>query len=450
MYITKEKFHDKLYRVQKYLTGSKFFKNSNKSGEKQNFIRTYGIDSWLKLKEQDRKSHQLVDCTKCNETETGIHKSASEETHKMEDLSVAITNTIMPDKNTSPAATNKNVEKFINILSPVLKNTLDVNFSECVSKVFNLTKKQSSTEKQKETLKERKQNNHMMQNVLFDEESEVQDFLSSGMSYSQYERERKKKYFETPESARKSFEHKIKKINSGFKKPKKHHGKLENYHFDKESFLHEIKENKSENVNWSSMAKQYDVRNKNGNHPPNAGQILKVFAKSHGIDVDKFNNHKIISGRDVSHRIRRKYLRVRGLTVPRQKPAAKIRTHLRQKIDQGDIDVGVCIAPKVHEKNKIDSSGDLITEKEEVYGRKFSLRSIRERSLHEQAAEGVLRSLSDDDYNQLSSEEVKKKLTEYGKYFLNILIIKPLNRQTHERTENANVCQMKINTFEVK
>jgi hypothetical protein len=85
---------------------------------------------------------------------------------------------------------------------------------------------------------------------------------------------------------------------------------------------------------------------------PNAGQILKVSAKSHGIDVDKFNNHKIVSGRDVSHWIRRKYLRVRGLAVPRQKPAAKIRTHLRQKIDQGDMDVGVCIAPKVHEKMK--------------------------------------------------------------------------------------------------
>jgi hypothetical protein len=39
----------------------------------------------------------------------------------MEDLSVVISNTIMPDKNTSLAATNQNVEKFIKILSPVLK-----------------------------------------------------------------------------------------------------------------------------------------------------------------------------------------------------------------------------------------------------------------------------------------------------------------------------------------
>lgn len=157
-----------------------------------------------------------------------------------------------------------------------------------------------------------------MQNILFNENTDVQDFLSSGISYSQYERQRLKKYFETPESAKKSHEQKIKKINSGIKKIKKHHGKFENYQFEKESFLLEMQENKSENVNWS------DIRNRNGSLPPNAGQILKDFAKSNGIDVDKFNKQKIVSGRDISHRIRRKYLLQKSEQVHNKKLSKEI------------------------------------------------------------------------------------------------------------------------------
>lgn len=402
MYISKYQFHNKIGRVQSYLTQSKFFRNSNKSGEKNSYLETYNLMAWLQQSEHDRKSHALSDCPKCLETESGLHSSASADTLAMEDLSFTITKSILEEGLTSPQSSNKKVEKFMNTLSPILKQKLDVNLNECVKKTFNLQSKENSTEKQKQSVKKLKENKTNIQNALFGATHDVERFLSSGTSYNQYERERLEKFFETSESAKELVEKKSKKIKLGLNKPKKHHGKFTSYVFNKQAFLLEMKENKNENVNWSSLARKYTIKTKNGQFPANAGQILKQYAQDNGVDVNRFNRQKTVSGRDIAQRIRRKYLRVRGITVPRERSARLIRQSVNENIEQGVFDVGICIAPKVLQTTKINSSGELVMEEEEIYGRKFSLTSIRERSLQEQAAEGVLRSLSDSEYQDLS------------------------------------------------
>ena len=415
MYISEGEFRRRIPRVQKYLTNSKFFKNSNKSGEKSSFIETYSLVSWIEQTESERRSHELINCNKCQQTESGLHDSATMETLQLEELSSNVAEAMMPDNDTSPQITNKRVQKFVNTLHPILKQKLGVDLKNCVEKTFSLESKQNSTEKQKQSVKKLRENNNKMQDTLYNENTDLDNFLCSGSSYSQYERERKKQYFETPESAKKITEKNSNKIKLGLKKQKSHHGNFENYNFDKKTFLLELKENKCENVNWTALGKKYNITNKSGFFPSNAGQILKQFAVKNGIQTNKFNSNKTVSGRDIIQRVRRKYLRVRGLSVPHPRPAKKIRETLNQKIADGICNIGVCIAPKVCTVNRINSTGDLVVTQEEVYGRKFPLQKIREESLKEQDELGVLRSGSNEDYDTLSPEEVINKLHEYGK-----------------------------------
>ncbi|XP_062602067.1 uncharacterized protein LOC134263700, partial [Saccostrea cucullata] len=195
-------------------------------------------------------------------------------------------------------------------------------------------------------------------------------------------------------------------------------------------------ENKGENVNWTALGKKYNIKNTAGIFPSNAGQILKQFAFENGIQTEKFNQQKIVSGRDIIQRVRRKYLRVRGLAVPHQRPANKIRKALQKKIDDGVYDIGVCIAPKVFDFNKISNTGELVVDQKEVYGRKFPLLKIREQSLQEQETLGVLRSSSDEEYSSLPPADVIKKLNEYGKdetgsHIENLALLKSTERTRH-------------------
>ena len=72
-----------------------------------------------------------------------------------------------------------------------------------------------------------------------------------------------------------------------------------NYNFDKKTFLLKLKENKCENVNWTALGEKYNITYKSGFFPSNAGQILKQFAAENGIQTNKFNSNKTVSGRDI-------------------------------------------------------------------------------------------------------------------------------------------------------
>ena len=53
------------------------------------------------------------------------------------------------------------------------------------------------------------------------------------------------------------------------------------------------------------MAKEYNLKNINGNVPKNGGQILIEFARCNNVDVNSYNIRRRIASRDFSRRIRR-------------------------------------------------------------------------------------------------------------------------------------------------
>lgn len=83
------------------------------------------------------------------------------------------------------------------------------------------------------------------------------------------------------------------------KKAKNHVGNMNNYSFDRQGFLTYMKKLPSgSTVIWRYLAIKFHVKNKSGQFPKNAGQVLMTFATQNGIDTDQFNECGRVSGRD--------------------------------------------------------------------------------------------------------------------------------------------------------
>ncbi|XP_048741260.2 uncharacterized protein LOC125655132 [Ostrea edulis] len=378
MSISRTEFCHKLSRIQTYLSQNKYYKNANKSGEKMSFLEAYNLTSWLDLSEKERRSHKLHDCSECKERESTLHVSASKETKCLENLSETITNSISAI--TSPKTANKTVQRFIAMLSPMLKQKLDVDFKECVEKTFNFQGKETPAKKQKRATKTLEKNNKNMRNIAFSEnenmhteKDDVQISLDCGISCS-HERESPNKYYiKTPKSVKKS-----QKTKLGLDKSKKYCGKFENYTFNKNALLLEIGEAGCRNVNCAGLGKRYTIRNKalkfpDSYHGYSAGEILQnsPACSYHGYR----NVNKLVSGKDIAQRVLRKYLRAtRGRAVPRQRAIKQTGHSQRRNLECVYVSSGV--APKDFEKTAISNTGDLICEKEEIFDQKYALPRI--------------------------------------------------------------------------
>ena len=106
--------------------------------------------------------------------------------------------------------------------------------------------------------------------------------------------------------ARKRTSTKTIKIKQRKMKQKTHIGNLENYSFRGRSIFKYLGSVPSgSKVTWRYFAITFQLKNKHGVMPSNAGQVLLAFTKANGINTDKFNTCRRVSGRDLVQRIRR-------------------------------------------------------------------------------------------------------------------------------------------------
>uniref|UniRef100_A0A8W8L0T5 Uncharacterized protein n=1 Tax=Magallana gigas TaxID=29159 RepID=A0A8W8L0T5_MAGGI len=218
-------------------------------------------------------------------------------------------------------------------------------------------------------------------------------------------------YFETTQAARLRTARKTQKLTAGVQKPKRHVGKLGNYLFDRDAFLKFIEALPSgSKVSWRDLGIRFQVKNKSGLRPSNAGQVLMEAAKSLGIDVSKFNTEKRISGRDYAQRIRRARhkLMYQKVSIPASQPTRKLHTEIRRRMNNQEIYVGELIAPKTYRRNHITSSGDLEETEVTVHGRKIPLEHIRRQMNVDQ---GLLFRWRKDDYENLDEETILKRFS---------------------------------------
>ena len=201
--------------------------------------------------------------------------------------------------------------------------------------------------------------------------------LGSGKSFSTWDAERKTAYYEDIEDARKRVEQDSIKIAQGIKRKKNHTGSLDKVTWDKQGLLNEVKcFPDGQQVNWSSLARKYNITNRKGEIAKNGGQIAQDWVISQGENIHRFKSQcQPID----SKRIRRKRLRGQGGEIPLPTPesATKLKEKLKQRLLDGDYTLGEAITPRCYEKMVI-KDGKLVIEEFVVEGRKLSLQMLRQ------------------------------------------------------------------------
>ena len=414
-------FCQKISRIQEYVSNKKFYQNAGRNGEREVFADHFRLINWLQLSEAERKQHKLEKCLPCNTTHINssrIHKSITEMSINVADLGEQIVENVTSQLPPSTANTkgNRTATALINVLNPLFEKEFHKSFEKCVADSLHLTPAEKSTQKQKEILTLLKENKNKIQEATSIDDTDVNNFLSSGKSFQQHDRERML-LFNTHDAAEKQTKMCLEKQRKGLLVQKKHHGKFENYTFNKDDFLLEIKSLVPNGiVNWTRLGKKYDVTHKvTGNKPQNAGQILFMFAKANGIDVLSLNKQRTVSGRDILRRIRGSKKRVMNkLTIPTPRSSKKIKEAITRKISDGTFYLGKKIAPKSIVSNILVSGGDISEKTTLVYSRKMELKRIITSELTRLHKAGVLILHDDNYYQTLSDEQVKLRLTTLG------------------------------------
>lgn len=207
----------------------------------------------------------------------------------------------------------------------------------------------------------------------------------------------------------------VRKEMEGICKPKKHHGNFDNYIFEKEKFLEEISSlSAGSNVNWSALARKFDVKTIKNQVPTNRGQVLMMFAKSNGINVYQFNTQSRLSGRDYIRRVKRakKKLLKTKVTMPLPRSAKKLKAVVKTQVNDGTIKVGRPIAPKTFSTNTVTKEGSLSVKEVVVFGRKIPLDEILANENERIEKAGILRLNKDSYYNEMNKEKIINRLKE--------------------------------------
>jgi hypothetical protein len=172
------------------------------------------------------------------------------------------------------------------------------------------------------------------------------------------------------------------------------------YH-DEETLIAEVQSLPSDTINWSELARKYDVRVINSdNDVKNGGQVIKEFLRNKGIDVDCF-------GATQSVRVHRKRKMGPGgeISIPATSTIAEINSEIQKRIEDGTYNIGELITPKRFSRMILKDDGTFSTESFFIEGRKLPLLGIRQRTLHTHESLKLLRA-KDVDYDSLSLETI--------------------------------------------
>ena len=199
--------------------------------------------------------------------------------------------------------------------------------------------------------------------------------------------------------------------NAGICKQKKHSGDFGKMTWDKRALKKEI-ENLPDDaiINWSDIARKYEIKNKKGQISKNGGQTAQDFLISKGVNLHRFRKRKSsIDTPDELTRIWRKKLKGPGgeISFPCQETETQAREKLKEKVCSGEYCLGDVIVPRKYEK-LVYKDGGAVRKIFFVEGRKIPLQRIRENTLKEH--EKYMRLHDDTYYETLSEKEIKYRL----------------------------------------
>lgn len=305
------------------------------NGERKQFVEFFSLQNWAKLSKTAKQGHSITDCRAC-----------TYDLHSMSSLHLSY---------------SRELKDAINKCQDM---TESFNFTDAISRSLNLTPKLTSEEKRKQN-KEKLQNSHeKLKTTLSKDDFDVNYFLSSGKSYSQYERDRLAAGFTSKEESAAA-----QKKNQNVKN-KKHHGPFQSYHINQEALENEL-ENMPSNrpINWTRLAK------------------------------------KMANGTEQLRRVRRSKKKIGyRLSIPSMRSAKVFKRIIKRNIQSKKFDIGEEVAPKFYKTNFINSDGDLQEKTEKIHGRKIPLKTIISNEVNRLEKGGVVRH---SDYEKMTQEQFK-------------------------------------------
>ena len=111
--------------------------------------------------------------------------------------------------------------------------------------------------------------------------------------------------------------------------------------------------NEGSTINYSSLAKKYNICNKAGQPAKNGGQIVKEFLKEQQVNVNMFRYNG--KGRHTCNtdtkQSRKQKIKVQGgYSVPCDESVMKAKERLQKDIEDGKYCLGEAIVPKEYKK----------------------------------------------------------------------------------------------------
>ena len=390
--------------------------------EKEMFFNTFAVDQWLKLSPSKRREHCFTNCEGCYQSYSQDQalfpvrcprlKSKAKEnpfvlvTGIMHTLNSRAEQTVPIPKAVDGA------KEICNALNPALEKWSGVPLGQALTKVSeaNVERKRSPEEKKKahrDLL--RKAKAKVEENWR---ETSVLRCLGNRQSYASRQRDRMASSFESRQAAKERRDLYMLQVREGKKKEKNHSGNLEklagldNLKLEVEGYTSGIQ------INWSALARNYNIRNKRGELAKNGDQIVKDWLVSQGMDVNQFSTED--KQREKQPR-RRKLRGVGGeIAVPSAETNDAMKNALRAKIENGQYTVGELIVPKKYEKLLLDKEGSLKKEEFTVEGRKGPWMKSAQKTMLKHKE--YTRQHPDEYYDEMSQLEVSRRLAQLNEF----------------------------------
>ena len=168
--------------------------------------------------------------------------------------------------------------------------------------------------------------------------------LGERQSYAARQRERLDSSFETKPAAIKRKETSSEPEATAPVKRKRHAGNFDAMTWNKNGLKLEVEGYKDDTkVNWSELARRYEIKNKKGEIAKNGGQIAQEWLISQGVNLHRFKRPS-----EAERQPRRKKLKGLGgeISVPTPETNDTLKQRLKLKIQQGEFTVGELIVPR--------------------------------------------------------------------------------------------------------
>ena len=246
-------------------------------------------------------------------------------------------------------------------------------------------------------------------------ETSVLRTFGSNISLATRTKNIKHECFETKADAIKRTEREALDLSSG--KRKQHcHVKLENIEWMAEECINEvINYPDGKQINYSKLARDYQLKYKDGNIPTNAGYCMKELLKKSNVDLLRFGelNRRAFENDEIRVRKKRRTVLDTNISIPQEETIVQIKCKVKKLIAEGKIVIGDLIVPQKF-KRKFLKDGNIVDDEYEIYGRRVPFHLIRESLLKRH--QHFMRLRQDEEYLQMSRNYIISDLKRINEY----------------------------------